>query len=310
MRPRRFTLDQYADALRQAGGSRSQAAALLGCRRTTVDSIVRSHAELKALCTPYPRPTGPDPRYRPEQVADALRQAGGNQRQAARLLGCCELTVRIYMRLYPEVKAACAPRLKSPEQIVEALRQAGGHRGRAAQLLGVERSTLVRYIRRYEVVQEVCVTLDQARREEPAPVSRSYANAQRYSPGKVAEALRLAAGIKADAARRLGCARSTVNAYIKRYPEVQEAWIDARETVVDLAQSKLQAAVERGEWEAVRYTLSTLGKDRGFSARPTPQPVESAVAAAERRRAEFLADIRRVYGEADEEEDVEDDEEE
>ena len=303
MRPRRFTLDQYADALRRAGGSRSKAAALLGCRRATVDSIVHGHAELKALCTPFPRQTGRGPRYRPEQVADALRQTEGNQRQAAKLLGCCELTVGVYIRRHPEVKAACTPRLRSPEEIIEALRQAGGHRERAAQLLGMARCTLVRYIRRYAAVREACARLDQAREQGSAPaVARSHANDQRYSPGKVAEALTLAAGIKAEAARRLGCTRNTVNAYIKRYPEVEEAWYEARETVLDLAQSKLQAAVERGEWEAVRYTLSTLGKDRGFTTRFTPAPVQAAGGGGMPSYEEFLADIRRVYGEEEEEE--------
>ena len=301
MTNRRFTLDQYADALRQGGGNRAAAAAILGCPVSTVHNIVRFHPEIKALCAPRSPSAGPPQRFRPDQVAGALRQAGGNQTQAARLLGCWTQTVVAYIKRYPEVKAAldaCPPRLKSPEQVVAALRQAGGHRGRAAQILGLTRGALCRYIKRYSVVRETCVALDRARRQgPPPPVSRTYA--QRYSPGKVAEALRLAAGIKAEAARRLDCTRATVDAYIKRYPEVREAWIDARETMVDLAQSKLQDAVERGEWPAVQYTLSTLGKDRGFTTRPVPLPWETSE--QERLRAEFLADIQRVYGDSDEE---------
>ncbi|MBN1136715.1 MAG: hypothetical protein JXM73_09015, partial [Anaerolineae bacterium] len=62
-----------------------------------------------------------------------------------------------------------------------------------------------------------------------------------------------------------------VDGYIKRHPEVREAWIDARETMVDMAESKLHAAVERGVWRAIRYTLSTLGRDRGYSTKPLPE---------------------------------------
>jgi len=82
---------------------------------------------------------------------------------------------------------------------------------------------------------------------------------------------------------------------------VRQAWIDARETMVDLAQSKLYDAVERGEWPAVHYTLSTLGKDRGFTTRPTSTPAEPAAAEYERCYAQFLADIARVYGDDQEE---------
>jgi DNA-binding protein Fis len=299
---KRFTLEQYADALRQAGGNRTAAAAILGCPCATVHSIVRAHPELKALCVP--RLPGGGLRYRPDQVADALRQAGGNQNQAARLLGCWKHTVEAYVKRYPEVKAAldaCRPRLKSPEQIIDALRQAGGNRGQAAQLLGWARCTLFKYIKRYPAVQEVCVALDQARRKGPPPsVGRTYA--RRYSPEKVIEALRQAGSIKAEAARILHCTRATVDAYIKRYPEVRGAWIEDRETLVDAAEAKLIAAVEREEWRAIRFILLTLGKDRGFTMRSTPTPAESA-AKCERCRAQFEADLRKVYGDEEEEDD-------
>ena len=40
--------------------------------------------------------------------------------------------------------------------------------------------------------------------------------------------------------------------------------------MVDIAESKLHEAVERGEWRAVGYTLSTLGRDRGYTTKPLP----------------------------------------
>jgi len=295
--------ERYAEALRQAGGDRNAAAAILGCSNSTVDRAVRRLVKLTAMCAPYLELPGNRRRYRPEQVAEALRQAGGSQTQAARLLGCRKETVAAYVKHYPEVRAAldaCPSRLKSPEQIVDALHQAGGDKRQAAKLLGVSLATLYQYVHRYPAVREECADLDQARRTGQLPHTPS-GHPERFSPEKVAEALRRAGGIKSHAAALLDCTRTTVGNYIKRYPEVREVWIEARETMVDTAQSKLYDAVERGEWQAVHYTLSTLGKDRGFTTRPTPPPQESAAAAYERLRAEIEADIIRVYG--DEEED-------
>ncbi|MBN1954809.1 MAG: hypothetical protein JW900_07140 [Anaerolineae bacterium] len=301
MANRRFTLDQYAAALRQAGGSRAAAAAILGCSVSAIHCIVLSHPELKALCSPR-TPAGPPRRYSPEQVAGALRQAGGNQSQAARLLGCWKQTVEAYVKRYPEVRAAldaCRPRLKSPEQIVDALRQAGGHRGQAAQILGITRGNLYTYIKRYPAAQEVCAVLDQARRKGPPPlVGRTYA--RRYTPEMVIEALRLAAGSKAGAARKLGCTRATVDAYIKRYPQVREQWIENRETLVDAAESRLIEAIDRGEWRAIRFILLTLGKDRGYTMRPTPTPAQSAGDALRRRHDYYLEEARRICGDEEE----------
>jgi len=112
------------------------------------------------------------------------------------------------------------------EQYAEALRQARGNRRRASQLLGVSYTTIYNYIRRYPAVQEELAALDQARREEgderPAKAST---RPERYSPETVVEALRRSGGIKAHAARMLHCSRQAVDGYIRRHPEVREAWL-------------------------------------------------------------------------------------
>ncbi len=299
MSPSHLTLEHHADALRQAGGDRNIAAKILGCSRSTIDRAAQRLAKITAMCAPYLELPSNRRRYRPEQVAEALRQAGGSQTQAARQLGCRKETVAAYIQHYPEVKAAlhgCPSRLKSPEEIAEALRQAGGDKRRAAELLGVSLSTLYQYAHRYPAVREECAALDQARRAKQIPYT-PRGHPERFSPDKVAEALRRAGGIKSHAAAALDCTRATVDSYIKRYPEVREAWIDARETLVDIAQAKLQEKVERGEWRAVHYTLATLGKGRGFTTRPTPTDQEPDATGCERCRAKFEADLKRVYGE-------------
>ena len=87
-------------------------------------------------------------------------------------------------------------------------------------------------------------------------------------------ALLEAHGVKAQAARLLGCNRNTVERYISLYPTVQEAYAIARAELVDLAESKLVEQLEGGEWPAIRFTLATIGKDRGYVERS-----ESAVQA-------------------------------
>jgi DNA-binding protein Fis len=305
MSPKRYTFEQYADALRQAGGDRASAAAILGCSRGTLRNVIYAHPELRALCAPTAPGLCHDERYRPDEVADALRQAGGIENQAASLLGCCRATVGAYITRYPEVRAArdaCAPRLKSCEEVLAALRQTGGNKRQAARLLGVGYKTLYNYIERYPTVQEECAARAQAERERRssggAPASlpqEAGRHPERFSPETVAEALRRAGGVKSHAAKVLRCNRDTVEGYIRRHPDVREAWVEARETMVDTAEIKLREAVDRGEWRAIRYTLSTLGRDRGYGATP---PQEDPFAGYDDDK-EFRRALDLVYGKKD-----------
>lgn len=90
---------------------------------------------------------------------------------------------------------------------------------------------------------------------------------QRYKAIEVVEALERARGIKAVAAKILGCTRRTVERYAERYATVAQACHQARETLIDVAEGQLVKAVDSGEWPAVRYVLATLGKKRGYTER-------------------------------------------
>jgi len=92
-------------------------------------------------------------------------------------------------------------------------------------------------------------------------------NKPRYTAEEVAEALRAAYGVHADAAMRLGCHRTTILDYIRRYPEARQAYEEARAVVVDKAESQLIALVDSREWPAIRFVLVTLGRDRGYDDR-------------------------------------------
>ena len=92
-------------------------------------------------------------------------------------------------------------------------------------------------------------------------------NRDRYTQQRVIDAIKAAKGIKATAAETLGCSGQTVTNYIDRYPAVKAAYQEAKDTTLDLAESKLIALVEREEWPAIRFMLVTLGKDRGYTER-------------------------------------------
>ena len=87
----------------------------------------------------------------------------------------------------------------------------------------------------------------------------------RYTPKQVADALRKSRGIKAAAARLLGCERDTVENYCKRHPSVQAVCDEARQILVDVAEGKLVQQVDAGNERAVFFVLTTLGKDRGYA---------------------------------------------
>lgn len=94
-------------------------------------------------------------------------------------------------------------------------------------------------------------------------------------PDHAAEAVRRAGGVLAVAARALGIHRSTLHEYVNRYPEVAAAYDDATETTLDVcehglaqfAQGHVQGQTTRERLDAIKYTLRTKGRARGYGDR-------------------------------------------
>jgi len=61
----------------------------------------------------------------------------------------------------------------------------------------------------------------------------------RYTVKQVAEALRKAAGLKAVAAKQLGCVPTTISNYISRHDELKEVETQCVENQLDIAESTL-----------------------------------------------------------------------
>ncbi len=93
------------------------------------------------------------------------------------------------------------------------------------------------------------------------------AGTKRYSRTMLKQAISGSRGVKTAITGRLGCTRQTLDNYLKRYPELMALVEEERESIIDLAETKLMGAVNNGDMRAVLFVLETQGKARGWSKR-------------------------------------------
>ena len=86
----------------------------------------------------------------------------------------------------------------------------------------------------------------------------------RLTVEQIKHALEQAAGNVSYAAKALGVSRSTMYRRINESPTLQEILTDAREELVDIAESALKSAVIDKQGWAVCFALKTQGKARGY----------------------------------------------
>lgn len=80
-------------------------------------------------------------------------------------------------------------------------------------------------------------------------------------------AIKDSGGIVSTIADRIGCDWHTANKYIKSKATLQQAWQNEKEQITDIAETSLIESIkERDAW-AVKYYLSTKGKNRGYTER-------------------------------------------
>jgi hypothetical protein len=87
---------------------------------------------------------------------------------------------------------------------------------------------------------------------------------QEYSDEEIIAALKKSRGLVYTAAERVGCAAETIYARSKQSPAIAEAIKHQRGKIIDKAEDKLIAAINKGEAWAIALMLKTLGKDRGY----------------------------------------------
>lgn len=92
---------------------------------------------------------------------------------------------------------------------------------------------------------------------------------EQHTPEAVIRALQKSQGIKTKAAEYLGCSRWTVDNYCEKYPEVQRAYLEEREKLVDTGEANLikflkDDSEKKIQAQMTRFLLSTVGRDRGY----------------------------------------------
>lgn len=85
-----------------------------------------------------------------------------------------------------------------------------------------------------------------------------------YTAAEVIKALRASHGIKASAAKILGCHWNTVHRYCETYPTVRRVLDEEWEVNVDFAESKLLKQVDAGYMPAINKVLNEKGRHRGW----------------------------------------------
>lgn len=90
-------------------------------------------------------------------------------------------------------------------------------------------------------------------------------NKPKINKTKFKNSLEGSAGIITTIARKLGVSRLTLYTYIEKNSWTKELLQHEREKIIDLAENKLFKQIEKSEPWAVKYVLSTLGKNRGFT---------------------------------------------
>lgn len=81
---------------------------------------------------------------------------------------------------------------------------------------------------------------------------------------KVQKVLAANHGNISAAARPLGVSRRCLYDWESKHPELKAIRSEASDTLVDLAEEKIQQAVERGEPLAVKLVLTRQGRGRGW----------------------------------------------
>ena len=86
----------------------------------------------------------------------------------------------------------------------------------------------------------------------------------KFTANEVIEAIKDARGFITVAASKLGCSRTTMYVYLKKFATAQTALEDEREKRHDFVESKLMNAINSDNITAIIFYLKTQCKERGY----------------------------------------------
>jgi hypothetical protein len=88
---------------------------------------------------------------------------------------------------------------------------------------------------------------------------------QRYKKQELIDAIEKSEfGSKSEVSDLLACNVKTFNNYLKRYPDVAEAYEYRKERQKDFVEGKLFSEIKKGNITAIIFYLKTQAKDRGY----------------------------------------------
>jgi hypothetical protein len=100
--------------------------------------------------------------------------------------------------------------------------------------------------------------------KKPDRTLQDFTHLKKFTSQQFLKAINGSGGIKTTIARRLKCSRPPVDSYLNKNQELYDAWLDEKESMLDMCESGLIALAEKNDLGAIKYFLSTQAKDRGY----------------------------------------------
>lgn len=87
---------------------------------------------------------------------------------------------------------------------------------------------------------------------------------QKFTEAQVAKAIIKSGGFISFTAKILGCAQSTVQEYLRKYPQLRDLISEIKEHQLDQSEVALFKKIQKGDNTAILFHLKCQGKKRGY----------------------------------------------
>ena len=92
---------------------------------------------------------------------------------------------------------------------------------------------------------------------------------KRYSYDEVVDVIQKSEGVRTTICKLLDCSQTQLRNYLEEHPELKQVMLDAREQILDLAESVIRENLTQTENPELRqrcaeFTLKSIGRNRGW----------------------------------------------
>ena len=93
---------------------------------------------------------------------------------------------------------------------------------------------------------------------------------KRYSYDEVVDVIQKSEGVRTTICKVLDCSQTQLRNYLEEHPELKQVMLDAREQIIDLAESVIRENLTQTEnpdlrQKAAEFTLKSIGRHRGWA---------------------------------------------